>query len=532
MTVTGKVRKVEMREESVRAARPARTSPPAARRDVVTGWPVRAMRSGWGRVRTLRRGVGGAGPGAAALGSVLVAFSGGADSAFLLAAAVRALGADAVVAATAVSASLPAAELERGRAFAARARRPARHPAHRRDGPRGLPGQRRRPLLLLQGRAARRAAARWPPSSAWPHVATGTNADDAVAGFRPGIRAAAERGAVTPLLDAGLTKAQVRAASRALGPADLGQAGGGLPVQPDRVRHRGSRRRGWPGWTAPRRRCARRWPAPASTSATCGCATSATTGPGSRSTPAAGRRRGRPAPRPARGGPGRGFAAVDGRPARLPVRLDERAARDAGALPLSDAAPAVAGRRDTGVGRRRRLSGYALRATARPARRHDDAGRGVHVPTGKVKWFDAEKGFGFLSRDEGGDVFVHRAALPAGVTDAQAGPAGRVRRGRGPPRRAGAVRARCWTRCRRWPGAAQAGRTTWRVIVEDLIKLLDGVVQRAAPRPLPRPAGGPQGRRPCCAPSPTTWRPRPRRTARAPAGARRSAASLSRWRCR
>ncbi|NUR08015.1 MAG: hydrolase, partial [Nocardioidaceae bacterium] len=36
-----------------------------------------------------------------------------------------------------------------------------------------------------------------------------------VAGFRPGIRAAAERGAATPLLDAGLTKAQVRAASRA-----------------------------------------------------------------------------------------------------------------------------------------------------------------------------------------------------------------------------------------------------------------------------------------------------------------------------
>ena len=49
------------------------------------------------------------------------------------------------------------------------------------------------------------------------HVATGTNADDAVAGFRPGIRAAAERGAVTPLRDAGLTKAQVRAASRRLG---------------------------------------------------------------------------------------------------------------------------------------------------------------------------------------------------------------------------------------------------------------------------------------------------------------------------
>ncbi|MFL6171292.1 MAG: hydrolase, partial [Marmoricola sp.] len=48
-------------------------------------------------------------------------------------------------------------------------------------------------------------------------VATGTNADDARAGFRPGIAAAAERGAITPLLDAGLTKAQVRAASRRWG---------------------------------------------------------------------------------------------------------------------------------------------------------------------------------------------------------------------------------------------------------------------------------------------------------------------------
>jgi pyridinium-3,5-biscarboxylic acid mononucleotide sulfurtransferase len=48
-------------------------------------------------------------------------------------------------------------------------------------------------------------------------VATGTNADDAVAGFRPGIRAAAERGAATPLRDAGLTKQQVREASRRWG---------------------------------------------------------------------------------------------------------------------------------------------------------------------------------------------------------------------------------------------------------------------------------------------------------------------------
>jgi CspA family cold shock protein len=37
------------------------------------------------------------------------------------------------------------------------------------------------------------------------------------------------------------------------------------------------------------------------------------------------------------------------------------------------------------------------------------------VPTGKVKWYDAEKGFGFLSKDEGGDVYVRSDALPVGT---------------------------------------------------------------------------------------------------------------------
>ena len=53
------------------------------------------------------------------LDGLLVAFSGGADSAFLLAAAVRALGPDRVVAATAVSPSLAADELPSAQAFAA-----------------------------------------------------------------------------------------------------------------------------------------------------------------------------------------------------------------------------------------------------------------------------------------------------------------------------------------------------------------------------------------------------------------------------
>jgi CspA family cold shock protein len=43
------------------------------------------------------------------------------------------------------------------------------------------------------------------------------------------------------------------------------------------------------------------------------------------------------------------------------------------------------------------------------------------VPTGRVKWYDTEKGFGFLTRDDGGDVFVHKAALPEGVADLKPG---------------------------------------------------------------------------------------------------------------
>ena len=37
------------------------------------------------------------------------------------------------------------------------------------------------------------------------------------------------------------------------------------------------------------------------------------------------------------------------------------------------------------------------------------------MPTGKVKWYDVEKGFGFLASDEGEDVFVHSSTLPSGV---------------------------------------------------------------------------------------------------------------------
>jgi uncharacterized protein len=149
-------------------------------------------------------------------GSVLVAYSGGADSAFLLAAAVRALGPGNVAAATGYSHSLPVSERDPAREFAESlgvdVLTPETHEMER-DGYRANGADRcyfcKAELLdVLTPIAAERGLA---------HVATGTNADDAVAGFRPGIRAAAERGAIAPLRDAGLTKTQVRAASRAWG---------------------------------------------------------------------------------------------------------------------------------------------------------------------------------------------------------------------------------------------------------------------------------------------------------------------------
>lgn len=149
-------------------------------------------------------------------GTLVVAFSGGVDSAFLLAAAVRALGPSRVTAATALSPSLPAAELEEATGFARDlgvTHLQPRTDEMSRDGYRANGGDRcyfcKAELMDVLVPLVRD----WGVA----HVATGTNADDAAGGFRPGIRAAAERGAVTPLRDAGLTKRQVRAASRQWG---------------------------------------------------------------------------------------------------------------------------------------------------------------------------------------------------------------------------------------------------------------------------------------------------------------------------
>ena len=43
------------------------------------------------------------------------------------------------------------------------------------------------------------------------------------------------------------------------------------------------------------------------------------------------------------------------------------------------------------------------------------------MPTGKVKWYDADKGFGFLSQEDGPDVYVRAEALPEGTGTLKAG---------------------------------------------------------------------------------------------------------------
>ncbi|MFC9892640.1 cold-shock protein [Nocardia sp. NPDC127579] len=43
------------------------------------------------------------------------------------------------------------------------------------------------------------------------------------------------------------------------------------------------------------------------------------------------------------------------------------------------------------------------------------------MPTGRVKWYDVEKGFGFLSQDEGEDVYVRSSALPQGIESLKPG---------------------------------------------------------------------------------------------------------------
>jgi uncharacterized protein len=154
-----------------------------------------------------------------ALAPVVVAFSGGADSAFLAAAARRGLGRDRARAATAVSPSLASAELEDCRGLAEELDldwHPV--PTTELDDPAYVRNDADRCArckdALMDALEALLAA---PEVDTGPAtVVLGVNLDD-LGDHRPGQAAAAARGARFPLVEAGFTKAMVRRASQAIG---------------------------------------------------------------------------------------------------------------------------------------------------------------------------------------------------------------------------------------------------------------------------------------------------------------------------
>jgi uncharacterized protein len=156
---------------------------------------------------------------------------------------VRALGAASVTAVTAISESLPTGMLSAARQLAANLgvrhaemlTREIDNPGYRRNGSDRCYFCKATLIdtVVAQGHLETGAM-----------LVTGTNADDVRAGWRPGIRAAAERAAGTPLADVGMTKDQVRALSsywgvpgfdRPASPCLSSRVAYGVPITPARL---------------------------------------------------------------------------------------------------------------------------------------------------------------------------------------------------------------------------------------------------------------------------------------------------------
>jgi CspA family cold shock protein len=97
-----------------------------------------------------------------------------------------------------------------------------------------------------------------------------------------------------------------------------------------------------------------------------------------------------------------------------------------------------------------------------------------YVPTGKVKWYDKEKGFGFLAGEDGQEVFLPKSSLPEGVTELKAGT--RVEFGVADGRKgAQALGLRVLDKT---PSIAKAKRPSAKdlaPLVQDLVRVLDNL---------------------------------------------------------
>ncbi len=148
------------------------------------------------------------------IGPVVVAFSGGSDSAFLAKVATEALGADRVLCATAVSPSLPEDELAACAALAAEwGLRWTAVETTEMDDPRYVANG---PDRCARCKTALMDALVPAAGAEGATVVLGVNVDD-LGDHRPGQEAAAAGGARFPLVEAGFTKAAVREWSRSLG---------------------------------------------------------------------------------------------------------------------------------------------------------------------------------------------------------------------------------------------------------------------------------------------------------------------------
>ncbi|GAA3913577.1 cold-shock protein [Microbacterium invictum] len=96
------------------------------------------------------------------------------------------------------------------------------------------------------------------------------------------------------------------------------------------------------------------------------------------------------------------------------------------------------------------------------------------MPTGKVRFYDDEKGFGFITGDDGQDVFLHATALPAGTTSVKAGT--RLEFGVADGRRGlQALSVRVLDAPVSLAKKTRMKADDMAVVVEDLVKLLDGL---------------------------------------------------------